>query len=594
MRLAVLPLSILALAACGKGSDDSDGTDDTGDSSSNAPTYYEDIAPILSENCGMCHSPKGIQPDILFDDAETTSSWSGAIHEAVSSGLMPPFYAQESEECENPWGFQDDPRLSQENLDLIAAWADAGGPTGNEEDAVPLPQPRLGLLDNPDMEIYPSGKHTTSVAGDTEDEFICFTLDPGLTEQQWLEGFAVMPEDLKVVHHVLVGIDHTGSTAALANEDGTYPCFGGFGAASVTFIGGWIPGATPIEFPDYSATRMEAGSRVVLQMHYHLVDEPRLDGTGIALRFSDKLPVQEAVVTLLGNAAQQAEGGDGLQPGENDLGGDPIFFIPANEESHTETMRFHPWDLAPRETFTFLLANHMHYIGIDMKTSVERGPNAPEAEEICLLHTPDWSFDWQQFYKYDASSGNAPASYPGDALILECEYNNTLSNPAAKKALEEAGYSEPVDVGLGNGTLDEMCILIVGWVFDVPLTVSNATHSGENEAVLSYADGSTTNCTGPAGFSVETDGTVKGKSACGLDLGNQLYTIEYSFTGEVDSSGVASGDVLIEVLYLEDSLTLPWTGSVDGDQLTLSYEGAGVFSNIPVGFVGDVDVSVME
>jgi hypothetical protein len=51
-------------------------------------------------------------------------------------------------------------------------------------------------------------------------------------------GFQVLPQDQEVVHHVLAAIDLTGETAALADENGVYDCFGGFGAAS-TFIGGW-------------------------------------------------------------------------------------------------------------------------------------------------------------------------------------------------------------------------------------------------------------------------------------------------------------------------------------------------------------------
>lgn len=596
MRVFVFALfALFALGACNKDTTDgSDTGDSRGDTSTNAPTYYTDIAPILSENCSICHSASGLNPDLLFDNAETTSQLSGAIWGAVSSGSMPPFFGVESEECENPWGFEDDPRLGQADKDLIAAWAAAGGPTGNIEDAVSLPGPKIGKLANTDIEIFPVGKYTTSVAGAVEDEFICFSLDPGLSSQKWLEGFAVLAEDLGVVHHVLTGIDHTGASAALADpETGVYDCFGGFGEVSATFIGGWIPGASPIEFPKHSGLRMEAGSRIVLQMHYHLVDEPRQDGTGIALRFADTTPVQPAILSLTGNSNSQWGDGDGLQPGKNDLDGDPIFYIPAGEASHTETMRFHPWTGLPRAMMTFLIANHMHFIGTDMRVRVERGPNAPtEKDDICMLHTPEWDFDWQQFYKYDASSGNAPTSYPGDTLILECTYNNSMSNPALVKALAEAGEPSPIDVGLGEGTLDEMCIVILGSVYDIPISVENATHSGTSQIELSVG-GTPTPCQGPAGFSV-IDGQVQGVSACGLDLQGQLYTIEYDFTGTVDASGIASGEVSIEVLYLDDTVTLAWTGSVVEDQLSLAFAGSGVFSGITVGFTGNLDLGPEE
>ena len=215
--------SLAALVSC-----NGDTGDDTGDPE--APTYYQDIAPILSENCMVCHTEGGMQPGILFDDAETTGILSGAIDHAVSDGQMPPFYAEETDECPNPWGFERDPRLTQEEEDLIAAWAAAGGPVGDADNPATLPPPPSTDLADSDMTVFPAGKWTTSEFGEAQDEFICFSIDPGLTSQEWLEAFQVIPDDLEVVHHVLVGLDTEGTSAGLVDENGTYPCFGGFGA----------------------------------------------------------------------------------------------------------------------------------------------------------------------------------------------------------------------------------------------------------------------------------------------------------------------------------------------------------------------------
>jgi hypothetical protein len=572
MKRTIATLFSLACIGCNGNEESPDG-----------PTYYEDIAPILSENCMACHAEEGMQPELLFDDAETTSSLSGLINAAVQSGSMPPFYAVESDECANPWGFQDDPRLTVEELALIDAWAEAGGPTGKEEDAAPLPLPRNGDLKNPTTTAFPSGKYTTNPVGEVTDEFICFSIDPGLDEEGWLEAFAVIPEEVSVVHHVLVGVDHEGVSASMVDENGIYPCFGGFGDVPATFIGGWIPGATATEFPPFSAVRVEKDARIVMQMHYHLVEESKQDGTGLALRFGEDVPIQLVQVGLLGNANAPLEGGNGLQPGMNDGGSSPEFFVPAGEGAHLESMRFQPWNQSPREMLTFQIANHMHYVGTDMRVWVERGSDAGGEEDVCLLHTPEWDFDWQQFYAYDAGSGNAPTIYPGDAIWLECEYNNSLSNPAMKKALSEVGLEDPVDVSLGEGTLDEMCIVLLGQVFDIPTTVPNQTHSGEAEVSLDAGE-MLLDCKGPAGFSVDESGAVSGVAACGLDLGGALYTLEYAFEGSVDEAGNAAGTVDVSVLYLEDTANLDWTGTTSGDTLTLSFTGAGTFAGIPIDF----------
>ncbi|MDP6931613.1 MAG: cytochrome c [Myxococcota bacterium] len=84
---------LVTLTACRGKSDETD-----------APTWHQDIAPVLSENCTSCHAAGGIQPDILFDDAQTASDLSAHIADAVTSRRMPPFYAAETEDCSIPWG----------------------------------------------------------------------------------------------------------------------------------------------------------------------------------------------------------------------------------------------------------------------------------------------------------------------------------------------------------------------------------------------------------------------------------------------------------------------------------------------------------
>jgi hypothetical protein len=52
----------------------------------------------------------------------------------------------------------------------------------------------------------------------------------------------------------------------------------------------------------------------------------------------------------------------------------------------------------------------------------------------------------------------------GDLLRLRCRYDNTIKNPFLAKALSDAGLSAPVDVRLGEETLDEMCLGAVGFL----------------------------------------------------------------------------------------------------------------------------------
>ena len=53
-------------------------------------------------------------------------------------------------------------------------------------------------------------------SGDS-DEFMCFTMDPELTSDVYIDGVEIVPGNPAVVHHVLAFIDYDGASAALAD-----------------------------------------------------------------------------------------------------------------------------------------------------------------------------------------------------------------------------------------------------------------------------------------------------------------------------------------------------------------------------------------
>jgi hypothetical protein len=111
--------------------------------------------------------------------------------------------------------------------------------------------------------------------------------------------------------------------------------------------------------------------------------------------------------------------------------------------------------LPPIDLFT--VGTHMHYAGIDMKVWIER-----DGEEICLIQTPRWDFNWQRTYNIDAAIGQFPKVQGGDVVKLRCTYNNTLDNPFLADALAAEGLDAPTTVLLGESSIEEMCLLIFG------------------------------------------------------------------------------------------------------------------------------------
>jgi mono/diheme cytochrome c family protein len=85
---------------------------------------------------------------------------------------------------------------------------------------------------------------------------------------------------------------------------------------------------------------------------------------------------------------------------------------------------------------------------------------AQPAQE-CLIETPKWDFNWQRVYNYAAPLESLPILRAGDELHLTCKYDNSMTNPFVQLALMQQKLSAPVDVSLGETTLDEMCLAVV-------------------------------------------------------------------------------------------------------------------------------------
>src|SRR5688572_11925814 len=102
------------------------------------PTFYEDVLPILQQNCQACHQPSGRNmggmvapfPLLTYEDARR---YAGSMARAVSTGRMPPWSAA----AWHKGTFENERILEEEEKQAIIAWAEGGAPAGNPA-AAPL------------------------------------------------------------------------------------------------------------------------------------------------------------------------------------------------------------------------------------------------------------------------------------------------------------------------------------------------------------------------------------------------------------------------------------------------------------------------
>src|SRR3954454_8920822 len=91
-------------------------------------TFTKDVAPILYKSCVECHRPTMFAPMSLIT-YEEARPWARSIKQRVVARVMPPWGAAPAHGT-----FKNDPRLSDKEVETIAAWVDAGAPKGDDKD----------------------------------------------------------------------------------------------------------------------------------------------------------------------------------------------------------------------------------------------------------------------------------------------------------------------------------------------------------------------------------------------------------------------------------------------------------------------------
>jgi mono/diheme cytochrome c family protein len=404
------------------------------------PTFNKDIAPILYQNCAMCHRPGEVAPFALiaYGDAAKRADLLATI---TGQRIMPPWKAEPG------YGsFANERRLSDRQIALIRDWAKAGAPEGDAKDKPALPVfPEGWQGGQPDKVLSMSQKF--EVAADGPDQYRCFVLPLNLDQDTYLSGIEFRPGNRRVVHHALVYADVSGAARKLAadSHDGSYPCFGGPKFPPVGLLGGWAPGYTPAPDSQALAQPIRKGTDVVVQIHYHPSGKPEEDQSSLGLKFSGP-PTKGRAGIILSNRRIDIPAGD------------------AHYVVKTSVT-------VPRDVDLFGITPHAHYLAKDMKVTAW----LPDGTAKPLIWIKDWDFNWQGTYRY-----KDPVHIPqGTRIELEYVYDNSENNPHNPS-------HPPVRVSWGEETRNEMAVLFLGVVLPSPDDVAGFRRAMRTEYMASF------------------------------------------------------------------------------------------------------------
>ena len=361
--------------------------------SKTAVTFTKNVAPILYKSCAECHRPTGVAPMSLMGYKEVRP-WAKSVKERVVDRSMPPWFADPKH-----GEFANDPSLSQDEINTIVSWVDAGAPKGDDKDLPPSPKFTEGWeIGQPDLVL--SMKEEQAVPADGVIPYLYFRIPTNFTEDRWVQAVEIKPGDPRVVHHVIAMV-----------EDPRQNRIGG--------LGGITPNKRAIISPPGSARLVRAGAVIRLQMHYTTMGVATKDRTSVGLIFAKERPK----IALQGSNAMN-------------MG----FVIPAGAPNHEVRAS----KTLTEDTYLYSLMPHMHVRGKDFTYTAVY----PDGRSEVILSVPRYNFDWQLDYEL-----KKPLFLPkGTRLDCVAHFDNSIKN--------KFNPDPTKDVRWGDQTWEEM---MIGW-----------------------------------------------------------------------------------------------------------------------------------
>ena len=303
------------------------------------------------------------------------------------------------------------------------------------------------------------------------DDYRCFLLDPGLTAKSVVTGVNVLPGNPDVVHHVILFRVPADRVARAEEMDRLqvgqgWTCFGGTGVESqgaglngAPWLGAWAPGGGERVLASDLGMPVDAGSRIVMQVHYNLLAGQKPDQSAAKLRVAADDGTRKTLQTVLLPApvevpcrpghpgplcdreAAMADVRQRFGAGAARTGDALHLLCPGNEAGPTQSCT-----RPVNEAGTIrAVAGHMHLLGTKISVTVNQG----KADERTILDIPVWDFDDQ------GSRPVVPAVKigAGDTLTVSCTHEQRLRDllPSFEGLPERY-------VVWGEGTTDEMCL----------------------------------------------------------------------------------------------------------------------------------------
>ena len=381
-----------------------------------AVTFSKDVAPILQRSCQNCHRPGEIAPMSLLSYQEVRP-WARSIKTRVASREMPPWHVDKTIGITK---FKSDPSLSDEEIETIVKWVDAGAPQGNPAD---MPPPRQFLeagawqIGTPDLVIkFPT--YVVPAAGpDLYGELLA---DIPIDQDRYIKAIqtrSATRASHKVVHHALsYSVDRTDA---------------GMNADGGQFLVEYASGKNAEVYPEGSGVLLKHGQQARLSYHMHSIGEEIKAEVELGLVLYPKGYVPNHI-----RWSRQL-----AQPTT------PID-IPAGTVARSDG-----YTILHKPAKLIAFQPHMHNLGKRQCLELIY-PTSGTRTTTEIINCANFNNNWHLTYNY---ADDVQPLVPAGTILHNIQWHdNSASNP---RALDPKNW-----VGDGQRTIDEMGFFWIGWV----------------------------------------------------------------------------------------------------------------------------------
>ena len=353
--------------------------------SQNVPSYSEDIAPMIVENCVTCHRQFGVGP-FAIDSYVSLLGWSPMIKEVLLNKRMPP------SQIDPDIGHSPSARyIETEDIQKLVQWLNAGAPRGEGPDPLEdfqYVENKEWLLGEPDfvVEAPPQKIPATGVL-----DYIYADVELPFEEDKWVVAMQYQPVATSALHHLMAFV--TPAESDFWGEERNES------SSTRRFLDGYSPGETRAEtFPEGTAVLIPKGSKISMQFHYVGIGAELVDQTKIGFYFADPSEIAGLKERLVQAVSAQVT----LPPYEH----------------HVQAQAKYRFE--DSVVITGVRAK-MNARGKQMKFSVE----FPDGGMQDILSVPAYNYGWQPHYVLEE-----PVTIPaGSTVHVTGAFDNSVSNP---------------------------------------------------------------------------------------------------------------------------------------------------------------------